>query len=149
MMVPVLKLWGHLLRPTNGLGGTPVPTTPAPERPLKSSDEQTTENGVYNVKQLRDLTSSADVNALVEGYARWVMHATGQTQVAFWVSARAEDCEAERILVLAQCMDYSLALTWGVFHVPVLDANVLMKRVEFGLCLVHGGKMPVRSEINV
>ena len=84
-----------------------MPTTPAPERPLKSSDEQTTENGVYNVKQLRDLTSSADVNALVEGYARWVMHATGQTQVAFWVSARAEDCEAERILVIAQCMDWS------------------------------------------
>ncbi|PYI23564.1 putative nonribosomal peptide synthase [Aspergillus violaceofuscus CBS 115571] len=148
-MISAPKLWDRLVRPTNELGDTPVPSTTIPERLLASADEQTMENGVYNLKQLRGLTSSTDVDALVEGYARWVMHATGQTQVAFWVIAQAEDCKSEHILVIAQCMDNSPALTWEAFGVCLSVVNAKLKRVEFGLCLVLEGKMPAGSEDNI
>ncbi|PYI26049.1 putative nonribosomal peptide synthase [Aspergillus indologenus CBS 114.80] len=144
-----MLLWDRLVRPTNELGDTPVPSTTIPERLLASADKQTMDNGVYNLKQLRGLTSSADVDALVEGYARWVMHATGQTQVAFWVSAQAEGCKSEHILVIAQCMDHSPALKWEAFGVSLPVVNAKLRRVEFGLCLVLEGKMPAESEDDI
>ncbi|KAE8381789.1 putative nonribosomal peptide synthase [Aspergillus bertholletiae] len=137
-MLSELQHWGRLIPSSNELRNVQIPTTLLPVQLLGSINGVTTSHDNYDTAQPINLANQADLNSLIEGYARGIIAVTDQQNVAFWVAPQPGVWAIERLVVVAQGLANSPKLEWEALVAQVQDPKERPEAVEFALCFVHG-----------